>query len=221
MTLVLRRCSDWISLIWRMISLVISGFSSHSNLVDDNSVELSQNNAAPAEEGSATHISNGEDEEIIEYFNGDPLLPIYERRQKPLATKVVAAGIENGINNSLIAKLIPHQPAENMPFMIGTNFLGHWKDILSDNFGVWKASGTKHFNYSTTFDRNKRIILKPGLHQVLWVNVTSRAWGAFQYADAIPAVYVGGGEEGLLCLRNSYLMYSYYLLLRVQIKTGP
>ena len=71
-------------------------------------MELSQNNAAPAEEGSATHSSNGEDEEIIEYFNGDPLLPIYERRQKPLATMVVAAGIENGINGALIAKLVSH-----------------------------------------------------------------------------------------------------------------
>ena len=44
------------------LDLVSSSFSSQSNLVDDNSVKLSQNNAAPAEEGSATHISNGEDE---------------------------------------------------------------------------------------------------------------------------------------------------------------
>ena len=113
------------------LDLVDSSFSSHSNLDDDNSVELSQNNVAPAEEGSATHISNGENEEIIEYSNGDPLFPIYERKQKPLATKIVAKGIVYGINDAMIAKLVPHQP-NNVSYMIGTNFLGHWTPTTLD-----------------------------------------------------------------------------------------
>ena len=33
-----------------------------------------------------------------------------------------------GINPLLIAKLIPHRSVENVSFMIGSNFLDHWKD---------------------------------------------------------------------------------------------
>ena len=75
----------------------------------------------------------------------------------------------NGINPLLNAKLIPHRPVENVSFMIGSNFLDHLKDILSDNLGVWTPSGTKRFNYSTTFDRPRIIILKTStkMHQVI------------------------------------------------------
>ena len=67
----------------------------------------------------------------------------------------------NGVNPALIAKLVPHQPADNVNFMIGLDFLGHWKDVLSDNLGVWNANGTKtHYYSSTKLSRNNRIVMK-------------------------------------------------------------
>ena len=96
----------------------------------------------------------------VELFNEDSLLPIYQRTNKSLGTKIVTENIVNGIDPSRISKLVPHQPADNVSFMIGLDFLDHWKDILSDNLGVWTGSGTKSFYYRTIFNRSGRIILK-------------------------------------------------------------
>ena len=53
-------------------------------------------------------------QEQVELFNGDSLLPIYRRSNKTLGTRMVAEEIVNGINPSLIAKLVPHQPKDTL-----------------------------------------------------------------------------------------------------------
>ena len=98
---------------------------------------------------------------ISQYFSDDPLLPVYQPGiSTPFASKVIAEEIINGVNPELIAKLVPHQPADNVNFMIGLDFLGHWKDVLSDNFGAWNANGTKTHYYTSMLSRNNRISLK-------------------------------------------------------------
>ena len=50
----------------------------------------------------------------------------------------------NGVSTHLISSLFPHQTDENIAFMINTQYLGHWKDVLSDNLGSWwKNDGKK------------------------------------------------------------------------------
>ena len=67
----------------------------------------------------------------------------------------------NGVSTHLISSLAPHQPNENIAFMIGTQYLGHWKDVLSDNLGSWKNDGTKTLYYSTSHKASREIKLKP------------------------------------------------------------
>ena len=77
-------------------------------------------------------------------FNGDPLLPIYEKsRSNPCSTKDVVSAILKGIPDSLSAKLVPSQPKDNLCFMIALKYLQAWKDALSDDLGVWTPTGTR------------------------------------------------------------------------------
>ena len=62
--------------------------------------------------------------------------------------------IENGVPHTLSAKVVPSQPKENLAFLIDKSFLENWKDVFSDDMGVWNPSGTKTFYFSKTFDRN-------------------------------------------------------------------
>ena len=79
---------------------------------------------------------------------------------RKIGTKIVIEDIVNEINPLLIAKLIPHRAVEIFS-LIASNLLDQWKDILRENLGVWTPSGSKRFNYSTTFDRTRIITLKP------------------------------------------------------------
>ena len=45
--------------------------------------------------------------------------------------------------------------------MTDTMFLEHWKDVLSDDLGVWNPSGTKTYYYSRTVNRSVSITIKP------------------------------------------------------------
>ena len=84
------------------------------------------------------------------HFRDDPLLPIYSSgKDRPFSSKNIAEEIMNGVSTHLISSLVPHQPDENIAFMIGTQYLGHWKDVLSDNLGSWKNDGKKTLHYST------------------------------------------------------------------------
>ena len=49
----------------------------------------------------------------------------------------------------------------NIAFMIGRQYLGHWKDVLSDNLGSWKNDGKKTLHYSTFHKVSKQIKLNP------------------------------------------------------------
>ena len=68
------------------------------------------------------------------YFRDDPLIPIYSSgKNQSFSSKNVAEEIMNGVSTHLISSLVPHQPTESIVFMIGSQYLGHWKDVLSDN----------------------------------------------------------------------------------------
>ena len=96
------------------------------------------------------------------HFRDDPLLPIYSSgKDRPFSSKVVAEEIMNGVSTHLISSLVPHQPDENIAFMIGTQYLDHWKDVLSDNLGSWKNDAKKTLHYSTSHKVSKQIKLNP------------------------------------------------------------
>ena len=96
------------------------------------------------------------------HFRDDPLIPIYSSgKDRSFSSKNVAEEIMNGVSTHLISSLVPHQPNENIAFMIGTQYLGHWKDVLSDNLGSWKNDGTKTLYYSTSHKASREIKLKP------------------------------------------------------------
>ena len=72
-----------------------------------------------------------------------------------MKTKLITEEIVNGrIESNRIAKLVPSQPSDNLCFMIGLDYLEHWKDCLSDNLGVWTQTGTKSLFYSSSLNRN-------------------------------------------------------------------
>ena len=96
------------------------------------------------------------------HFRDDPLILIYSSgKDRSFSSKNVAEEIMNGVSTHLISSLVPHQPNENIAFMIGTQYLGHWKDVLSDNLGSWKNDGTKTLYYSTSHKASREIKLKP------------------------------------------------------------
>ena len=64
-------------------------------------------------------------------------------------SKCIAQEIVNGVETHLVSSLVPHQPSENISFMIGTQYIGHWKDVLADNLGTWRCDGTKSLYYVT------------------------------------------------------------------------
>ena len=78
-----------------------------------------------------------------------------------MKTKYITEEIVNGrIESNRIAKLVPNQPSDNLCFMIGLDYLEHWKDCLSDNMGVWTQTGTKSLFYSSSLNRTHDVALK-------------------------------------------------------------
>ena len=87
----------------------------------------------------------------IQYFNGDMLLPIYGQAAHSMAAKEVVEIIGSGVPDDLTAKLFPSQPKDNLTFMIASSYLEDWKDVLSDDLGVWSPNGTKTLYYARKF----------------------------------------------------------------------
>ena len=94
-------------------------------------------------------MSNSSDQ--IQYFNGDILLPIYDQPAHCMATKKVVQIIGTGVPDNRSAKLVPSQPKDNLSFMIASNYLEEWKNVLSDDLGVWTPNGTKTLYYARKF----------------------------------------------------------------------
>ena len=96
------------------------------------------------------------------HFRDDPLIPVYSSgKNRPYTTNNVTEKIINGVSTHLISSLVPHQPDEDIAFMIGTQYLGHWKDVLSDNLGTWRNDGTKSLYYIQSQKHSREIKLKP------------------------------------------------------------
>ena len=61
------------------------------------------------------------------HFRDDPLIPIYSSgKDRSFSSKNVAEEIMNGVSTHLISSLVPHQPNENIAFMIGTHLHSTW-----------------------------------------------------------------------------------------------
>ena len=96
------------------------------------------------------HSSTTSSSVSVRYFRDDPLIPIYSsNKERPVHSKSIAQEIVNGVETHLVSSLVPHQPSENISFMIGTQYIGHWKDVLADNLGTWRCDGTKSLYYVT------------------------------------------------------------------------
>ena len=87
----------------------------------------------------------------IQHFHGELLLPIYDTLSHSMTTKDVVQIIGSGVPDNRTAKLVPSQPKDNLSFMIATSYLEDWKDVLSDDLGVWSPNGTKTLFYARTF----------------------------------------------------------------------
>jgi len=68
-----------------------------------------------------------------------------------MSTKEVVELIGSGVAEDRAAELVPSQPIGNLSFMIATNYLDDWKDVLSDDLGIWGPSGTKTHYFTRTF----------------------------------------------------------------------
>ena len=96
------------------------------------------------------HSSTTSSSVSVRYFRDDPLIPIYSsNKERPVHSKSIAQEIVNGVETHLVSSLVPHQPSENISFMIGTQYIGHWKNVLADNLGTWRCDGTKSMYYVT------------------------------------------------------------------------
>ena len=83
----------------------------------------------------------------VEYFWDDPMTPIYGMFSKSLDTKVVVELVASGVDKA--AKIVPSRPRGNYAFMYDLSYLENWKDVLSDDFGVWCPNGTKTMWYKS------------------------------------------------------------------------
>ena len=83
----------------------------------------------------------------VEYFRDDPMTPIYGIFSKSLDTKVVVELVASGVDKA--AKIVPSRPRGNYAFMYDLSYLENWKDVLSDDFGVWCPNGTKTMWYKS------------------------------------------------------------------------
>ena len=140
-----------------------------SNLRDEEIIDLTNLNTVNTTSSSTTATTTAQ------HFRDDPLIPIYSAgNNRPFSSKNVAEEILNGVSTHLISSLVPHQPNENIAFVIGTQYLGHWKDMLSDNLGSWKNDGTKSLYYSTfhKLSTSREIKLKPSSDEDATVLVT-------------------------------------------------
>ena len=128
------------------------------DLIDDVLVDLSEEDIVDLTASTTTSTAKT----TTQHFWGDPLIPIYSSgKTRPFSSKNIAQEIMNGVSTHQISSLVPHQPDENIAFMIGTQYLGHWKDVLCDNLGSWKNDGTKSLHYSTFQKVSREIKLKP------------------------------------------------------------
>ena len=69
---------------------------------------------------------------------------ILDIRDTYLATKDVVAFIGSRVPEYRSSKIVPSQPKDNICFMVDAKFLEEWKDVLSDDLGVWSPNGTKN-----------------------------------------------------------------------------
>ena len=85
------------------------------------------------------------------------MVPVYGTFSTSLPTKSIVEIIAAGVDDTRSAKLVPSQPGRNYAFMVDTSFLSNWKDVLSDDFGVWHNNGTKTYYYGSTFKETGQV----------------------------------------------------------------
>ena len=64
---------------------------------------------------------------------------------------MVVEYVGSGIDAATAAKIVPSRPRGNFMFMYDSNFLENWKDVLSDDFGGWRPSGTNTLFFMSHF----------------------------------------------------------------------
>ena len=124
----------------------------------------------PPDVTDVTSMSSGEEMNtsppvshgIIKYFNDDPMIPIFDSYIRSLDTKNIVEYVLSGVDVDKTAKLVPSRPTGNYIFVYDTDFLEKWKDVLSDDFGVWRPSGTKTLFYTTEIDHRGLTKVKHG-----------------------------------------------------------
>ena len=115
----------------------------------------------PPDVTDVTSMSSGEEMNtsppdshgIIKYFNDDPMIPIFDSYIRSLDTKNIVEYVLSGVDVDKTAKLVPSRPTGNYNFVYDTD---------SDDFGVWRPSGTKTLFYTTEIDHRGLSKVKHG-----------------------------------------------------------
>lgn len=91
--------------------------------------------------------------EIMYYANNDHLPVFKSGLQSGLSTKKILDTIkELNTDNERVAKVVPTSVSHNVAFVvdISSPFVGHVKNVLSDDMGAWTQTGTKTGHYKWT-----------------------------------------------------------------------
>ena len=137
----------------------------HDVLNDLDNTTIDLDSSTPSSSASTPPVA-------VRYFREDPLIPIYSIKERPVNSKSIAQEIVDGVETHLVSSLVPHQPSENVSFMVGTQYLGHWKDVLADNLGTWRCDGTKTLYYATETHSSSSTKLQPSSEEKSNLRVT-------------------------------------------------
>ena len=89
-------------------------------------------------------IGDGEksSEPFCEYYNEDPLLPVYNSLEEGIKTSEEVKILLEGVEEKLLAKNSPHKINRNAIFVYNSEAIGgNWKNSLCDGMEVRKQTG--------------------------------------------------------------------------------
>lgn len=80
-------------------------------------------------------------EEFVECYENDPLLPIYKSPNHGIPTKEAVEILIQKLRPNQLTRTIPTDINRNAVFVYSINSIGHWKNALCDGMGCWIQNG--------------------------------------------------------------------------------
>ena len=82
-----------------------------------------------------------------QYYNGNDHLPVFRNGLTyGLSTKEIVTSLKAiDVDDKCVAKVVPTAVSHNVAFVVDvtSKFVGHLKNLLSDDMGAWNQTGTK------------------------------------------------------------------------------